>query len=132
MHLSKIVREGEGKRERERERDEHLIGFGATLKVGHNASEASTRVRIAPEEGGGCARGIPLPRCGKILKSKTEYAFLATLYHFTALLPCFTIMLINKLITRQSLSLNYTIVNMSQHQLNMLDVKIDMSSYLLQ
>ena len=57
----------------------------------HNASEVSMRAGIAPEEGKGVGGGSPLRRCGKILKSKTlKYAFLATLYHFTALLPCFT------------------------------------------
>ena len=61
----------------------------------HNASEVSTRARIAPDRGGGgVGGGIALPRCGKILKSKTlKYAFLATLYNFTALLPCFTTIL---------------------------------------
>ena len=34
----------------------------------HNASEASTRARIAPEEGEGVGGGIPLARCGNILK----------------------------------------------------------------
>ena len=67
--------------------------------------------------------GDPLPQCAKILKSKIlKYAFSATLCHFTALLPCFTTIL-KKLITRQSLSLNYTIGNISRHQLNMLDDK---------
>ena len=70
------------------------IGFGATLKVwgAHNASEASTRIPSptpSPKEGEGVGEGIPLARCGKILKSKTlKYAFLATLpfYSFTSML----------------------------------------------
>ena len=89
----------------------------------HNVSEVSTRARTAPEEGKGVGGGIPLRRCGKIFKSKTlKYTFSAALYLFTALLPCFTTIL-KKLITSQSLLLNYTIVNISQHQLNMLDDK---------
>ena len=72
----------------------HRLWSNFESGVAHNASEASMRARIACEEGEGVGGGIPLARCGKILKSMTlKYAFLATLYHFTALLPCFTTIL---------------------------------------